>query len=83
MNKLKNITEETKYLGEKLNYNIITKKLDIPSDKKFSLQKSYGTNMIPQFCKKYYEKTGRKVVVVMAANGGERIANFLSVLKLG
>lgn len=71
------ITDNTKVLGEKLKYNVISKKLEVPSDKSFSIQKSYGTNMIPQFCKTYYEKTGHKVIAVLAANGGEKIANFL------
>lgn len=71
------LTDDTKVLGEKLKYNTINKKLEVPSDKSFSIQRSYGTNMIPQFCKTYYEKTGHKVIAVLAANGGEKIANFL------
>ena len=45
----------------------------------YSIQESKGTNMIPEFCKEYYEKTGRKVVVVMCAYGGQSISNFLPV----
>ena len=70
------ITEKTEKLGQKLLYNSSSKKLET-TDSKYSIQKSYGTNMIPQFCKTYYEKTGRKVVAVFAANGGETIQNFL------
>lgn len=73
------ITDNTKVLGENLKYNAIRNKMEIPVDKSFSIQRSYGTNMIPQFCKTYYEKTGHKVVAVLAANGGEKIANFLPI----
>jgi len=75
--KIVELTENTKKLGEKLIYNSQSGKLEVPTSTKFSIQKSYGTNMIPQFCKEYYEKTGRKVVAVFAANGGENIENFL------
>ena len=40
-------------------------------------EKSSGTNMIPQFGKTYYEKTGHKVVFVYAAIGGKVISRFL------
>ena len=76
-NSLKQITESTKELGEQLIYNTITKQLEASSGKTYSIQRSYGTNIIPQFCKTYYEKTGHKVIAVMAANSGEKIANFL------
>ena len=42
-----------------------------------SVQSSGGTNMIPEFGRQYYEKTGHKLIVVMAANGGEELANYL------
>ena len=64
---LKPITEETEVLGEKLKYNLNTNELELSVDKKFSIQQSYGTNIIPQFCKTYYEKTGHKVIVVFAS----------------
>ena len=76
-NKLTEITENTKYIGETLKYNKNTKKLEVPSDSTYSIQKSYGTNIIPQFCKTYYQKTGHKVISVLASNGGEKLANFL------
>lgn len=40
------------------------------------LQVSYGTNSAPQFAKDYYEKTGHKVVIVMASRGGKTISDF-------
>ena len=83
---LSEINAETQYLGEPLLYRnnngiieleeVAQLKGNINSSV-FSSQESYGTNMIPQFCKTYYEKTGHKVVAVMVANGGEPIANFL------
>ena len=42
-----------------------------------SVEKSHGTNMIPEFGRTHYEKTGHKLVTIMAANGGEPLANFL------
>ncbi len=75
-NTLQEITENTKILGESLKYNKATKKLEEVTSG-YSIQKSYGTNMIPQFCKTYYEHTGHKVVAVFCANGGEIIENFL------
>ena len=76
-NKLTELTENTKYVGEILKYNKNTKKLEVPTDSTYSIQKSYGTNIIPQFCKTYYQKTGHKVISVLASNGGEKLANFL------
>ena len=75
-NSLEKLTEGTQALGEKLVYNSTTKKLE-DATSKYSIQKSYGTNMIPQFSQTYYKKTGHKVVAVFAANGGEAIENFL------
>ena len=74
-NSLNEINQNTEYLGEKLVYN--SGKLITPTDSKYSIQKSAGTNIIPQFAKTYYEKTGHKVIVVFAANGGEKISHFL------
>ena len=76
-NKLVELTADTKNLGEKLIYNSSSKKLEVPTGAPYSIEKSYGTNLIPQFCKTYYQKTGHKVVAVFAANGGEKLANFL------
>lgn len=43
----------------------------------YAVHRSYGTQMSPYFGKVWYEKTGHKLVIVLAANGGEEIANFL------
>ena len=43
----------------------------------YSIVKSKGTNMIPQFCQTYYELTGHKVIVVFAAQGGVPIQTML------
>lgn len=75
-NKLVPITAKTKKLGESLKYETKSKKL-IKTSSYNGLQKSFGTNMIPQFCKQYYKKTGHKVVAILAANGGEAISAFL------
>lgn len=78
---LQELNADTKRLGQYLTYNPTTGLLEVYNkekhDGKYSLQKSAGTNMIPQFCKQYYKRTHRKVVAVMCANGGEKIANFL------
>ena len=41
-------------IGEKLKYDVNTKTM-LSNQTPASLEKSYGTNMIPQFCKQYYE----------------------------
>ena len=76
-NNLKEINENTQILGEQLIYNSSTNKLQTASRTNYSIQDTAGTNVIPQFCKTYYEKTHHKVVAVLASNGGEKIANFL------
>ena len=77
-NSLVELNENTKYIGELLKYDSTSKKLIKPIDyTSYSIQKSYGTNIVPQFCKSYYQKTGHKVVAVLASNGGEKISNFL------
>lgn len=76
-NLLKEITEESKKFGEFVKYDASSEKLIAADKEDYSLQESYGTNMISQFCQTYYEKTGRKVVVVLASNGGEKIESFL------
>ena len=81
-NSLEEISADTEILGEKLKYEIDENESvnlayrDVDSTD-FSIQQSKGTNMIPQFCSTYYKLTGHKVVVVLTANGGEKIANFL------
>lgn len=80
-NSLKEITSNTKKFGEYLTYK--DKKLySYNSNTKsslgyYSLQASQGTNMIPKFCEQYYLRTGKILVVVMVANGGEAIGHFL------
>lgn len=73
-NKLSEITENTENFGERMIYE--SGKLT-PTSTPYSIQRSAGTNVIPQFAKTYYEKTGHKVIVVFAANGGEKISHFL------
>ena len=74
---LEMITSKTKILGEKSIYINNKLRYSKKGDKYYSLLPSYGTNMIPQFAKTYYEETGNKMVSVMASNGGEPIRNFL------
>ncbi len=80
-NSLKEITADTEKLGENLTASMQDGKLEIKertnNKQVLSAQQSFGTNMIPQFCKTYNEKTGRKVVAVFVARGGQEIANFL------
>lgn len=74
---LSEINSGTKYFGENLTYskgNLVNR---LGPAGKYTSERSCGTNMIPQFCKTYYEKTGRKLVAVMVANGGQKISNFL------
>ena len=77
--------ERTKY-GEYIIYNTNKGVFERASEAgDMALEASKGTNIIPQFVKTYYELTGRKVIAVMAANGGEPISHFLphsQVLKL-
>ena len=75
-NTLKELDSSTNIIGEKLKYDVNTKTM-LSNQTPASLEKSCGTNMIPQFCKQYYEKTGHGVIVIFAANGGEKIENFL------
>ena len=75
--KVTQITSDTSILGEYLHYNHGTKEIEAVTSGVISVKKSYGTNIIPSFCKAYYENTGHKVIVVFAANGDQKIANFL------
>lgn len=74
-NSLVELTDEVNKIGERLCYNNTSGKLKTTGIT--SLIRSYGTNMIPQFCKTYYEKTGHKVVAVFCAYGGKEIQRFL------
>ncbi len=81
-NSLEEITENNSTLGENLSYktgNLVHNSyIKLPNGQyKHSISQSYGTNMIPQFCKTYVEKTRHKVIVVFAANPGEKIEQFL------
>lgn len=76
-NNLIDLSTNPKQLGEKLKYDPITKTLKSTNNSDLSLMTSFGSNMIPQFCKTYYEKTGHKVIAVFAAKGGQKIQNFL------
>ena len=79
-NNLEELSSSTQKLGENLTYNATTGKLEAKtSEDKSAAQQSVGINMIPEFCKTYYERTGRKVVAVMCAVGGQRIETFLPV----
>lgn len=77
-NSMREIKSSTEVLGENLEWNTSTNK-PVACERKsyFASQESFGTNIIPQFAKSYYEKTGRKIVAVMVSNGGEEIAHFL------
>ena len=75
-----------KFNGELLYYDYTKYKFygvwsnDRPSwinDKSYSFSNAYGTNMINEFAKQYYEKTGHKVVCVSAAYGGQPLEHFV------
>ena len=78
---LKEINKSTKNIGQLLAYNKNTGLLDTYNktihNGYYSLQRSYGTNIVPQFCNQYHKRTGRKIVAVMCSNGGEKISDFL------
>ncbi len=79
--KLVDITNKTEILGDSNKLTYINGTL-VPYSSKYqyySIEPSKGTNVIPQFCKTYYEMTGRKLIVIMAAKCGEKISNFLPV----
>ena len=82
-NSLREIKSSTETLGENLEWNTSTNK-PVACDRKsyFASQESYGTNIIPQFAKSYYEKTGRRIIAVMVSNGGEEIAHFFFYNKV-
>lgn len=75
-NSLQEITPNTQTLGEMIAYNG-SSFVSVGRQTYFALQESYGTNMVPEFAKIYHEQTGRKVIAIMASNGGEEIAHFL------
>lgn len=79
---MREITKDTVKLGEKIkdyqNNAFLTYTDD---DSLHALEESYGTNIIPQFVKTYYEKTHRKLIVVMASHGGEEIGHFAKTFE--
>ncbi|MBP3256369.1 MAG: Ig domain-containing protein, partial [Clostridia bacterium] len=64
--------------GECLKWNGsgISKVTETLTDTNYDTTISFSMNMIPQFCKTYYETTGHKVLVVHCAKGGQGIAEF-------
>ena len=77
-NSLRELSSGTEVLGENLKWDSSTNKfVTVNRQTYYATQESYGTNMIPQFVSTYYKTTGRKVIVVMAAHGGQEIAHFL------
>ena len=74
-----------KFNGELLYYDYTAYKFytrwstDRPSwikENSYSLSNAYGTNMVNEFAKEYYERTGHKVVCVNAALGGQSLDHF-------
>ena len=76
-NALKEINSSTWALGEDLMVTSSGSLVTTDNTDYKALYSSFGTNMIPEFCRTYYQKTGHKVVVVFAANPGKEIRNFL------
>ncbi len=77
-NAFEELDESTKYIGEQLIYNTTNNTLRFAeSGENASLEKSFGTNIVQNFCKTYYEKTGRNIIAVHCGNGGEAIRHFL------
>lgn len=78
--------EKAGYIGEVyensyggLKYNPGTQKLEqfYVGDDYISCQTSPNQNMIPEFCRRYHELTGHKVISVMCSVGGAPIECFL------
>ena len=82
-NSLKEITANTKRIGERLYYQYDSngKLTELGTDKNASnlnaLSGSFGINMIPEFGNIWYKNTGHKLVAVFCACGGQRIEQFL------
>ena len=92
-NSFSEITKDTRILGDGLDdneyndkkmhgltYNPSTGKLEKYVDGKsshISIQTTENVNMIPEFCRTYYERTGHKVIAVNGAVGGANIECFL------
>jgi hypothetical protein len=51
------------------------------ASKNYDTYASGATNMVPQFCKTYYEETGHKVIAVVCAYGGKGIDEFTPLNK--
>ena len=76
-NSLQEINSSTWALGEDLMVNSDGSLSTTDNTNIKALYSSFGTNMIPEFCRTYYQRTGHKVVAVFAANPGKEIRNFL------
>ena len=57
--------------------NIPITSTEYTGTEKYSLEISSGTGLPSMFAKKWYDTTGHKVIIVHAANGGEKISHFL------
>lgn len=68
---------ENSYGGLKYNPETNTLKQYHVGDSYVSIQTSPNQNMIPEFCRKYNELTGHKVIAVTCAVGGAPIECFL------
>ena len=75
-----------KFNGELVYYDDTTNKFysvwstDLPdyiNKNSYTFSNAYGTNMVNEFAKVYYEKTGHKVVCVNAALGGQSLEHFV------
>lgn len=82
-NTLKEINTKTKELGESLYYqydnsgNLTKLGTEANTSNLLAMTKSSGMNLIPEFGKIWYEKTGHKMVAVFCAYGGQKIEQFL------
>ncbi|HOZ53825.1 MAG TPA: Ig-like domain-containing protein [Bacilli bacterium] len=80
---LQDISTNPENFGENIKYIPSTNKMELCSSTKkncntyYSLQQGSGTNIIPYFAKTYYELTGHKLIIVLAAYGAQPIENFL------
>ncbi len=78
MDEYEGTSYETSRAG--LTYNKNTGKLEkftLGISPYISIETSANVNMIPEFCRTYYERTGHKVIAVTGAVGGVGIQSFL------
>ena len=76
-NSLAEISATTTKYGENLEFDSTGKLITSSNSSIRALSSSNGTNMIPEFCRTYYQNTGHKVIAVFAALGGKPIRQFL------